>query len=183
MTMADSIAVMRDGRVQQLGGPVELYERPNSAFVANFLGQSNLLRGRVTDRSGQMAPVTVGDRSVAVARADLPEGAEDIDIGVRPEKLAIAATLDEVPAGANTLPGTLIDSSFTGVSIQHTVRLPWGQEIAVFAQNRGGRADVERGSQVVVHWEPAHTFAVPIDETSPGTEDAASDVWTGATGR
>jgi spermidine/putrescine transport system ATP-binding protein len=183
MTMADSIAVMRGGRVEQLGSPVDLYERPVTAFVANFLGQSNLLRGRVTDRKGQLAQVAVGDRTVAVARADLPEGGDDIEVGVRPEKLAMAVTSDEVPAGANALAGTLIDSSFTGVSIQHTVRLPWGQEIAVFTQNRGGRADIDQGAQVIVHWDPGHTFAVPIDPSATPVDPVAGEVLTGADGR
>ena len=176
MTMADTIAVMRGGRVEQLGSPVELYERPVTAFVANFLGQSNLLEGRVEERAGSEAVVAVGDRRLRVPTAHLPaDGAVRVSVGVRPVKLELVLP-GAAGSGDNELDGILLDSSFTGVSTQHTIRLPWGQEIAVFTQNRGPALAVAPGDAVRVRWEPRHTFAVPIDatvSTDPLEEDAA----------
>jgi spermidine/putrescine transport system ATP-binding protein len=170
MTMADTIAVMRGGRVEQLGGPVELYERPRTAFVANFLGQSNLLEGAVEDRSGEDAVVAVADRRLRVPTAHLPAGSHArLSVGVRPEKLELVASGGAPAAGTNELDGVLLDSSFSGVSTQHTVRLAWGQEIAVFTQNRGPVVEAGPGDAVRVRWEPRHTFAVPLD--GPGGTD------------
>lgn len=178
MTMADSIAVMRGGRVEQLADPVELYERPATAFVANFLGQSNLLEGTVEARAGEHAVVAVGDRRLRVPSDRLPpDGGARLSVGVRPEKLELLLP-GAAPAAAsdNELDGVLLDSSFTGVSTQHSVRLPWGQEIAVFTQNRGPSIAAGSGDAVRVRWEARHTFAVPIDATvvtDPLLEDAA----------
>ncbi|MGI8575504.1 MAG: ABC transporter ATP-binding protein, partial [Egibacteraceae bacterium] len=92
MTMADTIAVMRAGRVEQLGSPVELYERPRTEFVANFLGQSNLLEGTVTGHDGDQALVEVHGVKVRAPAEDVPD-AGPVRIGVRPEKIRL------VPAG------------------------------------------------------------------------------------
>ena len=83
MTMADTIAVMNHGRIEQLGSPVELYERPRTAFVAGFLGKSNLLSGRV-EGSGT---VRLDDGTVVHADTNGVEG--PIAVGVRPEKVAL----------------------------------------------------------------------------------------------
>jgi spermidine/putrescine transport system ATP-binding protein len=170
MTMADTIAVMNAGVIEQLGEPGELYAHPRTTFVANFLGQSNLLEGTVEDRSGEDAVVSVADRRLRVPAAHLPAGSPArVSVGVRPEKLELVASGGAPEAGTNELDGVLLDSSFTGVSTQHTVRLAWGQEIAVFTQNRGPVVDAGPGDAVRVGWEPRHTFAVPLD--GPGGAD------------
>jgi spermidine/putrescine transport system ATP-binding protein len=160
MTMADTIAVMRDGRVEQLGSPVELYERPKTEFVANFLGQSNLLDATVTARDNGHAVVEVHGTSLRVPASDVP-GWGAVRIGVRPEKL------DLVPAGAdgytdhrNALPGTIIDSSFIGVSIQYVVETAWGDELMVFAPNRASSHGIAPGTRVSMRWEADQTFVL-----------------------
>lgn len=176
MTMADTIAVMRGGRVEQLGSPVELYERPRTAFVANFLGQSNLLEGTVEGAAGDVATVAVSGRRLALAARALPAGHDRVLVGVRPEKLEMRAASDAAVTGENALEGVLVDSSFIGVSTQHTVRLPWDQDVTVFTQNRGNGAGLVPGDAVSIRWDPAHTFAVPVDRTvllDPIDEDAA----------
>lgn len=163
MTMADTIAVMRAGQVEQLGSPVELYEHPRTEFVANFLGQSNLLAGRVTGRDGDTAVVEVHGTKLRVPAGDVPsQGA--VRVGVRPEKL------DIVPAGApgtpetedhrNALDGTVVDSSFIGVSVQYMVRTAWDDELMVFAQNRAPSHAVAPGTEVSLRWHPAQTFVL-----------------------
>jgi len=158
MTMADTIAVMRAGRVEQLGSPVELYEHPRTEFVANFLGQSNLLDGRVTGRDGDTAIVDVHGTNVRVPADGLPAQGP-VRIGVRPEKI------DIVPVGngddaRNALDGTVIDSSFIGVSVQYLVRTAWDDELMVVAQNRAPSHEVAPGTDVSLRWHPAQTFVL-----------------------
>jgi spermidine/putrescine transport system ATP-binding protein len=172
MTMADTIAVMNAGRVEQLGSPEQLYEHPASRYVANFLGQSNCLDGTVEELRGDGTVVTVeGCRLLVPGRHGAP-GAR-LSLGVRPEKtVAVPAEERPDPALANELPGTVTDVAFTGLSTQYLVRTPWGQEISVFAQNAGGERRVAAGQQVAVVWRPEHTF--PLDAGAPGGTEPSS---------
>jgi spermidine/putrescine transport system ATP-binding protein len=171
MTMADTIAVMNAGRVEQLGSPVELYESPATAYVANFLGQSNLLRAAVVDRSGATVVVEVAGTRLGLPAARCRSTARDVLVGVRPEKVHLSPAGSE-SAGANALSGIVVDASFTGVSTQYVVRLPWGQDLAAFAQNTGRGAVLPVGERVAAAWEPEHTFVLD------GSEDAEAGVET-----
>ncbi len=170
MTMADTIAVMHSGRVEQLGSPRELYERPVSRYVANFLGQSNCLDGTVVDMDGDVTVVEVhGTRLALPGRHGRPGAPQSF--GVRPEKaVVLASTATRDPALGNGVRGTVTDVSFTGLSTQYVVRTGWGQELAVFAQNDGADAAARRGEEVVVAWRPEHAF--PLRDESP---DAAAE--------
>jgi spermidine/putrescine transport system ATP-binding protein len=172
MTMADTIAVMNAGRIEQLGSPAELYENPATTFVANFLGQSNLLAGTVEGKDGDVIVVSArGTRlTLPAARSRVESGR--VIVGVRPEKVALAAAADEVPAGRNVLTGGVVtDASFIGVSTQYLIKMPWGdgEELAVFEQNTGG-AIHRPGAEVVLHWDPAQSFGL----------DGAQDIDAGA---
>jgi spermidine/putrescine transport system ATP-binding protein len=162
MTMADTIAVMNEGRVEQLGGPSDLYESPMTTFVANFLGQSNLLRAAVSGTDGDDLVLEVHGQKVAMPAARRASGQDDLLIGVRPEKIQLAQQGDSTDRlGSNVLPGGVVtDASFTGVSTQYLVRLPWNQELMVFAQNLGVGGVLRPGTAVDLHWDPAHTFAL-----------------------
>lgn len=168
MTMADTVAVMNAGRIEQLGAPAGIYDFPASAFVANFLGQSNLIGGDVTGRSGDDVLVTAhGARfSVAERRSRAATGA--VYLGVRPEKLHLAAAGSAVPSGHQEVNGVISDSSYVGVSTQYLVRTGWGTELSVFAPNTGASALLPPGADVVVHWDPAHAFLL---EREPGAGD------------
>jgi len=159
MTMADTIAVMRAGQVEQLGTPVELYERPRTEFVANFLGQSNLLDGRVAGRDGDAAVVEVHGTKLRVPADDLPAQGH-VRVGVRPEKLDIVPVRDGDDDGRNALDGTVVDSSFIGVSVQYLVRTAWDDELMVVAQNRAPSHEVAPGTEVSLRWHPAQTFVL-----------------------
>ena len=178
MTMADTIAVMNAGRIEQLGSPAELYESPNTTFVANFLGQSNLVAGTVTGRSGADVEVEVAGRRVALATRRNRAQGDDLLIGVRPEKIALLAATDPVPANLNRLDGGVVtDASFTGVSTQYLVQMPWGQQLTVFSQNLGVGGVVAPGTPVTLAWEPAHTFALEGDAAAGSqVEDALAGV-------
>ena len=112
MTMADTIAVMNGGRIEQLGPPTELYERPATAFVAGFLGVSNLLPGTI--EGPDAIRLDDGDARPRDGRTGAPG---TVAAGVRPEKITIGAG-----GGANELPGTVSETAYIGVATQVVVR-------------------------------------------------------------
>jgi spermidine/putrescine transport system ATP-binding protein len=165
MTMADTIAVMNHGRIEQLGSPTDLYENPRTTFVANFLGQSNLLPGKVegtvAGRTQEHVQVTLeGGTRVLIPAARNHATGDGVIVGIRPEKVSIHASIAEVPDGRNVLTGGVVtDTSFVGVSTQYLVRAAGCDEIGVFVQNDGA-AIFRPGSEVVVSWDPAQGFGL-----------------------
>lgn len=172
MTMADTIAVMNQGVVEQIGDPATLYEQPRSTFVANFLGQSNLLRAKVVPGSPRegIAMVRSHDADLEVAVDHLPQGASDVWLGVRPEKLRLGEG-----GGPNRLRGTVRDVSFTGVAIQYIVRMPWGRELTVVQQNDGS-ARATLGEDVTVSWAAEHGFALDASQDADAGAMVEDDV-------
>ncbi|MFI1001743.1 ABC transporter ATP-binding protein [Streptomyces galbus] len=169
MTMADTVAVMNAGRVEQLGAPADLYENPRSTFVANFLGTSNLIEAEVDTRSGDDIVLRAGGGKLVLpaARCTAPTAAGGkVLVGVRPEKIALTHADDagSIPEGRNRITGTIADASFIGVSTQYVVDSAVCPELAVYAQNveRDGR--LVPGAEVVLHWSPAHTFGLDADQ-------------------
>ncbi|MEU1895035.1 ABC transporter ATP-binding protein [Streptomyces pristinaespiralis] len=165
MTMADTVAVMNGGRVEQLGAPAELYENPRTTFVANFLGTSNLIEAEVVQSSGGEVVVTAGGGKLRLPAGRCPDATAAggrLLVGVRPEKISLspAADADSVPAGRNSVTGRILDSSFIGVSTQYVVESPAGKGLEVYAQNVEHRAGLEPGAEVVLHWNPEHTFGL-----------------------
>lgn len=162
MTMADTVAVMNAGRIEQLGHPADIYETPRTVFVANFLGQSNLIAGRRAGISGDNVLVQAHGLTLAVPADRCFAAGTEVTVGVRPEKITILDAVDagRVPEGHNRLEGRVTDVSYTGVSTQYLVEAPWGQELIVFEQNVivGDRCSV--GDPVVLHWSPSHTFGL-----------------------
>jgi spermidine/putrescine transport system ATP-binding protein len=166
MTMSDRIAVMRAGRIEQLGTPEELYERPRTPFVAGFLGISNLLDGEVIGREGGLVSVRLGDGSVLRAPAST-NGAVSVRVGVRPEKLRLAAihdTADEAAEdGLNRIFGVILDASYIGVSTQYLVETGDGHRVTVYAQNietSGAGEALADGQRVRLSWKPQHSFTI-----------------------
>jgi spermidine/putrescine transport system ATP-binding protein len=185
MTMSDRIAVMRAGRIEQLGTPEELYERPQTTFVAGFLGVSNLLEGEVAGHEGTLTAIRLKDGTTLRAPATGVDGATTVRVGVRPEKLRVTAGSSEAQAGdgLNALNGTILDASYIGVSTQYLVETADGHRLIVYSQNleTGGAAEaLADGQPVRLTWRPQHTFVIagpaehiPGDPHSPeeGVED------------
>ncbi|GLH95908.1 ABC transporter ATP-binding protein [Phytohabitans aurantiacus] len=169
MTMADTVAVMNAGRIEQLGAPAELYEYPASPFVANFLGQSNLLAGDVAGKAGDDVEVTAYGSRFSLPAGRCRADAGSVYLGVRPEKLRLAALVDEVPAGHQYVTGVVTDSSYVGVSTQYLVRTAWGTELSVFAPNSGVTEQIPLGADVAAYWHPRHAFLL---RREPGAGDA-----------
>jgi spermidine/putrescine transport system ATP-binding protein len=162
MTMADTIAVMNAGRLQQVGDPGTLYEKPQSTFAANFLGQSNLLRASVTGISGEVVALDVHGIPMTAPASSLPGGTSELWLGIRPEKVRIISEGSD-SAGLNTLRGQVTDVSFLGVATQYLVAMPWGRELTVVQQNDGvPRAPL--GSNVCLGWAPANSFVLDASQ-------------------
>jgi putative spermidine/putrescine transport system ATP-binding protein len=139
LTMSDRIAVFNAGRIEQIGTPEEVYERPASAFVAGFVGTSNLLGGRgaetITGRAGLFS--------------------------IRPEKIRIDGELDRPAADGETgATGTVTDVVYAGATVRYTVALDAGGQLSVVRQNTDGPARFADG-RVRLSWRREHSFQVP----------------------
>lgn len=156
MTMADSIAVMHEGRIERMGTATEIYEDPRSAFVAGFLGASNLMSATVEDWSGGLVALDQGTQLMVLPER-LPAGAAQVRLGVRPEKIHLESP--EVPVDGNALAGRVTDASFIGVSTHYLVQTEPIAQLAVMAQNLGERRFAP-GDLVQAVWQPEHTFVV-----------------------
>jgi spermidine/putrescine transport system ATP-binding protein len=153
MTMADTIAVMNAGHIEQLGSPSELYERPATAFVAGFLGVSNLLRGNIA--SDNVVRLVDGTE----IRCNNGRGHTGrVSAGVRPEKVRLGS------GGENELRGRIVETAYIGVATQVIVETGAGT-VMVFAQNAEPSAAVPAaGSEVTISWSPEATFVVDEHE-------------------
>jgi len=153
MTMADTIAVMNQGKIEQLGTPTELYERPKTTFVANFLGTSNLLDGTVE------GPGTVRLADGTLVQVDTAGSSGHVSIGVRPEKVSLG------DAHPNTLSGKVKESAYIGVATQVVVTTAVG-DVSVFHQNsEAGGLIPAPGDNVTVSWRADSGFVVNKERT------------------
>jgi spermidine/putrescine transport system ATP-binding protein len=162
MTMSDRIAVMRFGKIEQIGPPEEIYERPATEFVAGFLGASNLLDGTVegTDDGRMSVRLVTGD-VIAVQGAQADGAGGTVKVGVRPEKIKLAlGGGDAAPGGWNSVAGTLRMATYVGVSHQFTIDGPGDRPLTVYAQNLGAETVPAPGQPVRLLWRPEHTFVV-----------------------
>jgi len=178
MTMSNRIAVMRAGRIEQLGTPEDLYERPKTTFVAGFLGVSNLLDGEIVGHDGPMLSIRMADGSVLRAPADGAADTRTVRVGVRPEKLRVHAGIDAaVGDGVNALDGTILDASYIGVSTQYLVQTKDGHRLTVYAQNleTGGASEaLADGHPVRLTWSPQHTFVIGAPRKSTASQSEES---------
>ncbi len=170
MDMADTVAVMNKGRIEQMGAPEALYERPKTLFVSKFLGQSNIFVGDVVESSGDSVSISIAGRQIKVPvnRAEKTTG--KIAIGVRPEKAFFHEDAEPAAnAGLNVVgPGEIIDIRFTGVSNQYLIDIPNLGEVTVFAQNIGKSPVTELGAKVWVSWKVEHSFGLSdLPEVKP----------------
>ena len=155
MTMADRIVIMNHGRIEQLGTPSELYEHPRTAFVAGFLGVSNLVTGDAVAGDS----VRLSDGTVVHVPPDALAGREGrVKIGVRPEKLRLG------DGGPNSLAGAVTETAYIGVSTLVIVETRAG-DMTVYVQNdKPGARNVSPGDRVTVSWSPDCTFVVDAEE-------------------
>jgi spermidine/putrescine transport system ATP-binding protein len=179
LTMSDRLVVMNAGRIEQLGSPREVYERPRTRFVAGFIGTSNLITGTVQSMDGGTALLeTRADESIAVpdaasvgARAGAP-----LDITVRPEKIVVSVERPE--PGRCAIRGTVTEIVYLGTATHYAIRTADGSDLLVFVQNASDSDDIaRRGADVWLSWRPEHSLALatsPQDATTPDLAEVAS---------
>jgi len=176
MTMADTIAVMNEGQIEQMGSPADLYDNPETAFVANFLGQSNLIKGTVSGNDGDNKIVDLFGQKISLRKDRSHAVDSSIYAGIRPEKFRISR-LETATSGNILTGGKVEDVSYIGVSTQYQVMMPWGQELMVFEQNDDGVAPFNKGDAVNISWAPVFTFALRGDEdVTAGSEVNPEDL-------
>jgi spermidine/putrescine transport system ATP-binding protein len=181
MTMSDRIAVMNGGVVEQLATPKELYQRPASAFVAGFIGTSNLIELRVDRREGEMLTMDLGeDQRILAITPETPPGqstTQRVTITVRPEWIKLAT--GEVGDRACHVGGTVVDVLYLGSVTQLIVLLPTGERLTVHQLNDEIGAEEPRpGQRVMLHWAAEHSYIVGSEagaaEIASETADATS---------
>ncbi|HSY88867.1 MAG TPA: ABC transporter ATP-binding protein [Verrucomicrobiae bacterium] len=152
LTLSDRIAIFDEGKVVQAGSPHEVYERPATAFAANFLGDANFFEGKVVE------PGRVAAAGGEFATEDpLPAVGSPVILAVRPEKIFLAPPSAPAAPG-NRLDGILSQAVYSGMSTIYKVSVG-GRELTVFAQNRSGQ-DFVAGDAVRLEWSPAHSVVV-----------------------
>jgi spermidine/putrescine transport system ATP-binding protein len=173
MTMSNRLAVMRHGKIEQIGPPEAVYEAPATEFVAGFLGASNLLDGRVTGRDNGRTSIELATGGAVAASSDrVPAGMSTVKVGVRPEKITIVPDDGPAPTDRNHVAGLLRMATYIGVNYQYKVEGPGGHELTVYVQNLGASGShPQPGQQVRLEWLPEHTFVVEPAEVPITEED------------
>ena len=155
LTLADRIVVMRDGRLEQVGSPSEVYQHPASRFVAGFLGASNFLQGTVAGRSGGSARICCPDGlHLTVPAQAMPAG--PVTIALRPEAVRVSACT-QASHGPNAVVATLEQAVYRGFMVHYYLRLPGGAPLIAFQQNTGNGVAIglEPGHPVLAEWDEA----------------------------
>jgi spermidine/putrescine transport system ATP-binding protein len=166
LVMSDNIAVMSAGRFEQIGSPQELYDRPASAFVAGFVGDSNHWRGKVLsagDNDQCRVETEMGGELIGVPGASLSAG-EAVEIYVRPEAISVSkGTAPGMPV--NTVTGTVDSLLFNGANSRILVRVPPGNLIEVDTQNLEGEEPPQPQSSVELVFRQSRTLCFPARPT------------------
>ena len=166
LTMSDRIAVMNHGRVEQMGSPEALYERPATTFVADFIGTTNLLHGTVEGIEPDAALMRLeGGDLCRVGRAGRAVG-QVVDVSVRPEAIAIRASRNGASAEP-VISATILQSAYLGSAVQYLVRTAGGVPMTVLASKNAERLAVDEA--VVLDWAPGD--ALVLGDRPAGSEE------------
>jgi len=148
LTMSDRLAVMNNGRVEQVGGPQDVYEDPETLFVADFLGVSNLMEARVVS-AGPTACRVALDGYELETRGTEQDVTGEAKIVIRPERIELED--HQAPAGQNRVPGMVERVVYVGSAVQVIVRAATGEPLQALVQNTGTEISYEQGMPVQLH--------------------------------
>ncbi|MDT4993568.1 MAG: spermidine/putrescine transport system ATP-binding protein [Actinoplanes sp.] len=163
LTMSDRIAVMDLGRIDQLGAPREIYEKPATRFVAGFIGTSNLLEGTVESIDGELAVLSYGpgERVLAPVRGTVATG-DTIEVSVRPEKIDLHLS-SATATGDCVISGIVTEVVYHGTSTNYTVKTAACADVVVFDQNASSAEELAgRGDTVFLTWSSQHSYPIGV---------------------
>jgi spermidine/putrescine transport system ATP-binding protein len=136
LTMSDRIAVLNQGHVLQVDTPVNVYEKPATRFVAEFIGKTNFLRGQVIRGYDHTVEIALVDQPLKMATDRQFHAGEDVTVAVRPEKFRLSSAGESAaPAGQFALNGCVQESVYAGTDTQYIVRLDSGEQLTVHVRN------------------------------------------------
>jgi len=170
LRLSDRIAVLAAGRLRQVGTPQTLYETPQDAFVAGFLGESNFLPGEVVEVEDDIALVRLDCGALAEALAGALHAGERCQVAVRPERIAVAGIAAE-EMGEGALPATLLEAAYLGDHVRLLLRVGVpgfpAAEVAVKRPAGVPMAGLEPGLPAALAWQPHHARAFPAADAPP----------------
>jgi len=176
LTMSDRIAVMNEGKVEQIGTPTEIYDRPATVFVASFIGQANLWPGKETGTSGELVEMAVlGTRLLASQGATRLETGQNATLMVRPERVRVS--VDRPLSGVNAVAATVADLTFQGPVVRLSLA---ASDHATIIAHVGAEQDLpllRPGDRVYASWAPEASLVLPagdvaaVDEVSEILDD------------
>jgi spermidine/putrescine transport system ATP-binding protein len=165
LTMSDRLAVMKDGRIEQVGAPQDVYEDPETLYVADFLGVSNLMQARIVSTGKDTCRVALDGYELQTRGTDR-EVTGEAKIVIRPERIELEE--HGSASGANRIPGMVERVVYVGSVIQVIVRAATGEALQALVQNTGGGIPYEQGSPLQLHLPVEALRVLPS-----GTGDAA----------
>jgi spermidine/putrescine transport system ATP-binding protein len=174
LTMSDRLAVMSEGHIEQIGAPQEVYEEPGTAYVADFLGVSNLMDAEAKGREADGCRVALGDLEVVAGRGDT-RASGPVKVVIRPERVRVE---EQGASGPNRIPAMVDRTVYVGSTMQVIVRLPGGQVVQAMIPNRGDAHAYPQGAAVSLFLPPddlrvlATEIAEPSDEEKPAPTTA-----------
>lgn len=151
LTMSDRIAVMNEGEILQIGSPEEIYERPGTRFVADFIGETNFLEGAVSDINGEVIDVSLDEHTIVKAHSNLSvQKGQKVGVIIRPEKISLAST--------GMVKGRVLETIYIGTDTRYIIRIKDNTSITVREQNLNSNQanKYQRGDEVGLNWDPAH---------------------------
>ena len=169
LTMSDRVAVMNGGRVEQAGSPREVYEQPETVFVADFLGVSNLLSGEATAGDDGACVLRMGERALRAAQGATASRGQ-VKAMIRPERISVEP---HGTAGDNRVPGLVERAVFLGNAFELHVRIVGGDILKTMVANDGSATDLEEGAAVTLHL-PAEAVRVLAPSEPAAAEEPAT---------
>ena len=165
LAISDRVAVMNEGRLEQIGAPVDLYEQPVSRFVADFIGEANFMPATVVAQDDGMLTVAAADGArLRAATTAATAGAREVELMVRPEQLHVGIEAERM---TNRIQAEVVDRSYVGDATKLQLRAGGLAVTARLPNQRGRRIDAAPGTRLTVGWAPEDTLVFPLED-KPG---------------
>jgi len=152
LTLADRIGIMNNGRIEQIGDKWDVYERPSKMFVADFIGETNIIQGSIKKAYKDYIVIDWRGIELYVPFIEGCEGSKEIYLSIRPENISISKTRPRVTGKLNLFNGEIIDEIFKGSYVTYYIKLPNKEVLRVTVLTKD--ADFDIGDKVFVYWKP-----------------------------